>query len=130
MAVDKDFIKFQLDLDKFSKKVDIDFATLYKKVAFDLLTGVVMKTPVLTGRARNSWNIALDSINEDVAPDGQQPLDDPSAKVASINFNKPFGTIFISNNLPYIGELENGSSKQAPQGMLQVTINEIETALR
>jgi hypothetical protein len=31
----------------------------------------------------------------------------------------------ISNNVPYIGVLENGSSDQAPEGMVRVSLEEI-----
>jgi hypothetical protein len=40
---------------------------------------------------------------------------------------KPFGTVSIANNVPYIGVLEFGSSKQAPGGMVRVTISEIQS---
>jgi len=34
-------------------------------------------------------------------------------------------TIYITNNLPYICKLEYGSSKQAPNGMVGLTMNNI-----
>jgi hypothetical protein len=33
-------------------------------------------------------------------------------------------TIYIVNNLPYANALENGHSKQAPSGMVKVTLQE------
>lgn len=50
-----------------------------------------------------------------------------------IDSAKPFGTVSVANNLPYIGILEFGredgspGSKQAPNGMVRVSISEIIT---
>ena len=40
-----------------------------------------------------------------------------------------FGIVWITNNVPYIEELENGSSSKAPEGMLAVTFAELERGL-
>ncbi len=37
--------------------------------------------------------------------------------------------IYITNNLPYISKLENGSSKQAPNGMVNLTMNEVQRSV-
>ena len=37
----------------------------------------------------------------------------------------PFEMVWISNNVDYIEFLEHGSSQQAPEGMLAVTIEEL-----
>jgi hypothetical protein len=42
---------------------------------------------------------------------------------------RPGDEIWISNNLPYIVELEKGHSKQAPQGMVALSIGEVQLAM-
>jgi len=41
-----------------------------------------------------------------------------SVGINTLSRKKPGQIVYISNNTPYIRDLENGSSKQAPQGIL------------
>jgi hypothetical protein len=61
-----------------------------------VLEGVKAKTPVDTGRARDGWKMEID---------GEEYR--------------------VFNEVPYIGFLEAGSSKQAPQGMVALTLSEL-----
>ena len=38
--------------------------------------------------------------------------------------------IYITNNVDYINELDKGSSQQAPNGMVSLTINEVQAQLK
>lgn len=121
------------DLDKFSKQVGIDYHTLLKRVAFDTFGRIVMKTPVDTGRARVSWNITIGTPDPSVAPEGQHPAMNrvsaeakAGAALATLTERGVLDVpILISNNLPYILELENGHSTQAPEGMVALSIEEV-----
>ena len=100
---------------------------IHKKIAGQALAGVVNKTPVDTGRARGGWQVGVGS-----SPSGDSsssnPVSDGLQKMESL---RPYGAIHIANNVEYIGELENGSSKkQAPAGMLSVTLEEIANQFR
>jgi hypothetical protein len=53
-------------------------------------------TPIKTGNARNNWK-------KSVSPD----------------------TFVVSNRVPYIQRLEDGSSKQAPRGIIGPTLTQI-----
>lgn len=113
-----------------------------KKFAFKIYSSVALKTPVDTGRARGNWNVkcgTVDTTIDENAKDIQfKSLDDfPTPKKDE--------SIYISNNLPYIttleyglypnppkkgtGKTENGYSKQAPQGMVGVTLAKAKTFL-
>jgi hypothetical protein len=91
-----------------------------------LFRGVILKTPVDTGRARASWKVGVGEIDTSVAPegpnDGGQALVEGTAEIFDIK--KPART-WITNSIPYIGALEDGSSKQAPQGMVKLTAAEV-----
>ncbi len=62
----------------------------------EFLKRLKRRTPVLTGQARDGWESQLNTDN----------------------------TVTFTNDVPYIGKLENGSSTQAPNGMLKVTVEE------
>lgn len=126
--------KWSMDLTKYAKKKGVEFKEVRKNYAFALYSSIVKKTPVDTGRARGNWNITVghDSFtqDEDRRPKFSRPDQVPEPKGDE--------TIYISNNLDYITKLEyggfpnppkggdgktvNGFSKQAPNGMVGVTL--------
>lgn len=104
---------------------------LARKVMIDLDQRVVLKTPVDTGRARSNWLIGLGN------PERSSRLSVDQSGGATIIENtreilqsKPGQDIWLSNNLPYIQELETGSSRQAPQGMVSTSIRETARVFR
>lgn len=127
------FAKFDQALKRFAKKVDLDAGTLTKRVAFEVFARVVEKTPVDTGRARAAWTIAIGAPDLRIVPEGQYDKSMASAIAKANAVLGSYGTtgrtvllpIYIANNLPYIDELENGSSQQAPQGMVALSLKEV-----
>lgn len=112
---------------------------------FLLYSNIVKRTPVDTGRARGNWNVSKGKVDTTVTNKGRKTVKGKSI-VPDAEGDEDY---FISNNLPYIGTLEyggypdpvkNGSydkkkkvyvkksehgfSKQAPNGMLGVTVAE------
>lgn len=82
-----------------------------------------MKTPVDTGRARGNWHISIGHPEPSVSETKTQtPLPSEGEKLKS---SKAGDTIYIQNNLPYIVGLEYGRSRQAPQGMVRLTMQEV-----
>jgi len=102
-----------------------------QKIGLQALRGVVLKTPVDTGRARGNWNVTFGNPSTRVSENRDKPGDNTinkgSGKISRV---EPFGRIYISNNLPYILPLENGWSTQAPTGMVSTTVTEIESQFR
>lgn len=103
---------------------------------------VVMATPVDKGRARSNWIVALGAPSRDViepyAPgaDGSTgganataALAQGSATIAGYS-GLLHGSIAISNNLPYIGRLNQGSSAQAPAGFVEKAVQSAVRAVR
>jgi len=99
-----------------------------QKIALDGLTRVVNRTPVDTGRARGGWQVGLGAEPEDETgredKDGNPTIADGSDV---IDRAEPFQSIAIANNVEYIEFLEDGTSQQAPEGMVAVTLAELET---
>ena len=123
-----------MDLNKYVKKTKTEISEVRTAYAYALYSSIVRKTPVDTGRARANWNISAGRPDTSVT---ENTRTSPKPKTAIPN---PEGdeSIFISNNLPYIETLEyggypknpkggngktiNGYSKQAPEGMVGVTL--------
>lgn len=95
-----------------------------KKIAFEALLRLIEKTPVKTGRAQGGWSIEIGTI----AVKGEHgnaaaALAAGAVKIGSIK--KPYIKVFILNAVEYIIYLEEGSSGQAPEGMVAVTYEEL-----
>lgn len=123
-----DLRSFEIQLNAaFAEKVVGRIEKVTRWVALEALRRVVMKTPVDTGRARGSWQVAVS-----VRPTGEVDIydKDGGATIAEgsreISQVGPYEPIFIANNLPYIERLESGHSKQAPNGMVATTISELQ----
>ena len=120
---------FELSLDKFiNETVPADIAKLQKTVALQILTGVVLRTPVDTGRARGNWQLTLDApvfdlSNSEIPRNAEGRI---TAGAVVLRDIKPFSVTYIQNNVPYIVALEEGHSKQAPAGMVAVTFAQVE----
>lgn len=88
---------------------------------------LIRRTPVRTGRARANWSVDFDTpaatTTEDTDKSGQATVARGAAKIARAHAGD---VVYLTNALPYIGPLEKGSSKQAPAGMIAVTVAELQ----
>lgn len=106
---------------------DNDIAKEYGKVvratALEVYARVQQRTPRDTGNARFNWHISTgrESSQEADARGASGPVIPNRLDRAQ---TERFAPVFIQNNVPYIGRLEFGSSDQAPQGMVRVTLAE------
>jgi hypothetical protein len=80
------------------------------------------------GRFRGNWSVAFDSppmgTLDRIDPVGGQTIAEGSSVLAQFKAGR---TIYIVNNLPYAHRLEyEGWSKQAPEGMVRVSIAEFQ----
>jgi hypothetical protein len=101
------------------------YVKFHKKLALDVLRGIVMRTPVDTGRARANWQVTIDVPPENtVEKEDEGGESTISEGLGELHNLRPYHVIWITNNLPYIETLEDGSSEQAPTGMVAVTLAE------
>jgi hypothetical protein len=112
--------------EKASRSATEFFHASLRALALETYTRITLRTPVRTGRARGNWHITInqtsDRILDRVAKGGPPPGELGKLNPSTV---QKFPDIYIQNALPYIGELENGSSKQMPQGMVAVTLTEM-----
>lgn len=125
--------QFNLRISKIAADIELEANTVKKKAAIAIDQVVTLATPVKTGRARANWRVGLDEpvkgTTEDTDTNGQATL---QAAKNKINTAGNGDDIFISNSLPYIGQLNVGSSAQAPAGFveraIQSGINAVKTS--
>lgn len=114
---------FVIDLTKFSKKINVDYALMRKKITIDLHSAIVKRTPVDTGRLKNSWAVSDDLPSDWVPPEGNQT----GEGVVEATFSNPFTVSWIVTNLPYVWPIEfDGHSSQAPAGMVRISLAELQ----
>ncbi len=111
-----------------TEKVDAD----RKAITLELFNSVILDTPVDTGRARGNWqttkNTPAGGQIERLDPGGGQATQEAAEQVLSSISD---GTLYLTNNLPYIMPLEYGhSAKQAPTGMVRKNLSRITQILR
>lgn len=94
-------------------------------------------TPVDTGWARANWVPSLGKSFEGTAGTVEQAeqgrIDSGKAQrglvALATRYRLRQGPVFISNNVPYIGRLNDGSSTQAPKGFVQSGIQKTLSAV-
>jgi hypothetical protein len=129
-AVRKNAFDFQRDLEAFAKQIDRDLTTVVRTTAFLLFTKIVDRTPVRSGRAVGSWAISIGRPGTDMIPKGGRGSKAVAmARLNAVDFSRRNVQYFIYNNVEYIGRLEYGYSKQAPQGMVRLALAETEAEL-
>ncbi len=105
------------------REIPAAVAEASRGLAREVLEGVVARTPVRTGRARANWRVGLARPSEGTLDATDREGRATVARgAAAIALARPFEAIWIANNLPYIGVLEHGSSKQAPRGIVAATL--------
>jgi hypothetical protein len=116
------------DLERFARNISVraqgvkdNVDILVRKVALATDTAVVLATPVDTGRARSNWQVGIgEAKSGTVGPQSQAEV--LSEAKTKIDKYKGEGEIHLTNNLPYINPLNEGSSKQAPSGYVEKAV--------
>lgn len=125
MAAKPGSLRFVIEvLHKFAEK-------RIKIITLDATANLIEDTPRDTGWARSNW---IPSIG--VSSERQGNLIDPDAgavaearraseqgqALIATTYTLNKGKVFVTNNVPYIGRLNDGHSQQAPAGFVQAAI--------
>lgn len=112
---------------------------LKQALAQETVNQVVGDTPVDTGRARGGWITTIGRPDTTTVPQGaygpsrhkgHNNIGFPTrggdfsfnTADAKIKQSKPGEAIYLNNNLPYIGRLNDGYSAQAPSGFFEIAV--------
>lgn len=143
--------KFNDALKKFIKRTDISAEKVIRKVAFDLLAGILAglpkadnfsipdtagitgRHPVLTGRARAAWYASVvglgGSFNFDSGKNVKREAVEKGKSEGAFrnNLKSVMGEKYVEliNGVPYILFLEFGSSAQAPSGFVRISMRKM-----
>lgn len=117
---------FKSKMDKlFQKKVIGTLEKSVRRVALKVDSILAITTPVDTGRARANWLPSLNVPRSDKKEPGQKESVD-----SVLSAYKVTDTIYLTNNLPYIERLNEGSSQQAPEGFVEAAVDAGKRAVR
>jgi len=111
------------DLERFKAKTEAKMNKAVRMISLQSFSECIMMSPVDTGRFRGNWQTKVGA-----APAGIVEVLDPSGQIATAKVQGAVAgmevgdVIYMSNNLPYAGRLEDGSSTQAPGGMVKLTV--------
>ena len=105
-----------------------------RKVALAVDQSVVISTPVDQGPARSNWLVSLnapdDRVIEAYSPGQGGNTGDANTQAALAQGERVISgyqsgdEIHITNNLSYIGDLNDGSSRQAPANFVEIAVLE------
>lgn len=114
---DKFRAKFAKRIEKSKGKTEL----FVKKLLLDIDASLVAKSPVDTGRFRANWILGNGSVDTSTFERFEASNNAPIINSIKVNGQ----TIYITNSLPYANRLEYGWSDQSPQGMVRVTLAEV-----
>ena len=138
----RDAAAFNKALDEYANNLPAaHIAKLQVALALQLIRKIVMRTPVgnpslwktppaagyVGGRARANWQVSVSSSMPKRSlkkkdKSGGETIQTRTNQILRHQIGNP---IFIVNNLSYVPFLEDGSSTQAPVGMLSVSLAEV-----
>jgi hypothetical protein len=90
-------------------------------IALKIHGELVENTPVDTGWARSNWLFAVGGpapgpVGTRESVDSSEATTQAASLVGGYRLGQ--GAVYITNNVPYIYDLEHGSSRQAPKGFV------------
>lgn len=116
------------ELESNIKKIETSASNIASNVSMAVLEDLVFHTPVDTSNALSNWQLTIGApANNEIEPyyfgrkGSTQSMSQDAAIIAGIKAlksKKPGETIYISNNAPYIKDLDEGSSLQEPAGFV------------
>ena len=135
MATSRNFTQLATRLRLRALQVRDGVDKVVRTAAIAVDEAVINKTPVDTGRARSNWIASIGAPTSETrqpfSPGVKLGLGESAnataakAEAASVINSRRFASaIFITNNVDYIGKLNNGSSLQAPKNFVQTSVQE------
>lgn len=135
---------FAAQVAEFVAKAKGNADLVVRKIALEMFARVIVKSPVDTGRFKSNWQVSINSVPSGTLPfataDEHRDKTARKSKERSAHVEAPTiarvqqgalsvkagEIIYLVNNLVYALALEYGHSKQAPQGMVRLTIVEFQ----
>jgi hypothetical protein len=120
--------QFGQDVIRWAEKTKRRAETYRRKFILELATRIIQRSPVKTGFFRGNWQLGIGST-----PSGTVQVNDRTGQIAISRIDAALQGLelgaprtYLVNNTPYGPLLEMGSSRQAPSGMVRITLMEAE----
>lgn len=117
----------EFDAREIARTIGNEIAEVREIIGTEFVRDVVPRTPVLTGHARRNWQANFGSPTRNELPgvdkSGQATISTGISRIKAGKQRNPFLPLVIENNVPYIGRLNAGSSRQAPAMFVELAIN-------
>jgi hypothetical protein len=116
---------FEISIRQFAERSKERVDVVHRRVVLEIASRIIVRSPVKSGRFRGNWRVA-----DQVVSNGPIDREDPSGEATmadimrALDAGKFTRRWVIYNNLPYGPRLETGWSKQAPIGMVALTLLE------
>lgn len=110
---------FAREMNNLAGIVQSNCVKVVAEVTEEVATHVANTTPVLTGQASGNWVTTVGAPDPNYVPGPSSPaasIQSAQAVARSLQIGE---TVYISNNVPYIVELNQGSSAKAPAGFVE-----------
>lgn len=92
-------------------------------LVLELLSMIVYQTPVKTGKARGGWQVNIGApVSGNTGRLDKEGSETIMQELAKLKGASPFAAVHLGNTVEYIDDLEQGSSGQAPDGILRVVV--------
>jgi hypothetical protein len=115
------------------RNIEVSTNEIAKDVALELVKILVNRTPVDTSTALSNWQVGINRpVGSTIPPHfpgigGSSAGSSRAATIAKatamIASKKPGQPIYVSNLLDYIEDLNDGTSRQAPKGFVEMAID-------
>ncbi len=128
MASPKAFVR---RIQRRARQVETGASDLLRATALVINQTVIGATPVDTGHARANWQVGIDApITEEIEEEDQSGAATIARNAGTIRGSTPQRSIILSNNVPYINRLNEGSSAQAPAMFVQLAVADAVAAVQ
>lgn len=117
--------KFAIDIARFAAKTGIALDRAVRMIVIEVGSSIIRMTPVDTGRLKGEWQFTIQpATSETSAIDKNKEGTKTIAKFQGDSLVYKAGMVgYITNLMPYAIPIElGGSKKQAPAGMVRVTL--------
>jgi len=114
-------MSFSSDLRRSRENMTTRAEKMFRGKVLSVCNSIVRRTPKDTGRLQGNWQA---SINTPKSGEVDQTRFDISAVQQTYTQLSNGDTAYFVNNLPYASKIERGSSKQAPLGMMRISVLE------
>lgn len=113
---------FATEINNLGKVIQDNVVKLQKSVVEAVVDHVATNTPVKTGQAAGNWQTTIGSpASSWTAGSSSAAASIANAKAALMGL-KDGQDVYITNNVPYIVELNQGSSQQAPAAFVESAV--------